>query len=199
MFYELLVGLTGAASFLFILWRRLKEDYASSIIFTGGFLVLSGLAIAWGVSRIFMPRWWFWLDVLAISLALGFAIFRFKMKTFEVLDAAVSAAFPWLILAFLFDSVRMKNIYSLGGFFVILAIYLLYHFLNASYKRFSWYRSGRVGFSGLAAIAILLSLRSLTSLFFVDMLSFVGRQDAIISGSIAFLAFLGIFHLSRQT
>ncbi len=196
--YKLAINMVLALVFLFILWRRLKEDYSQGIVFSTGFLILSGVALGSLISAIFFREWWFWLSLLGIVLGGGFAIFKFKLRGFEVFDATVVAILPWLLVVFLSDSVEAKSIYSLGGFFVILAVYLLYHFLNTSYKKFSWYRSGRVGFSGLATVAILFLLRGLTGLFLVDMLSFVGKIDSIISGVLAFLAFLGIFHLARQ-
>ncbi len=198
MFWEILINLCGSVVFLFILWHRLKEDYSHKIILDTGFLVIVGLILSQLISKFFLPAWWFWLAVGVGSLALGFSIYRNKLKLFETIDAAVSGIFPWLLLVFLYSSVSTKNIYTLGGFFVILAIYLLYHFLNSQYKKFSWYHSGKVGFSGLTTIGTFFLFRTFAGTLLTDMLSFVGKEDMFISGLLAFLAFLGVFHLSRQ-
>jgi hypothetical protein len=86
----------------------------------------------------------------------------------------------------------------LGGFFILLAIYIFYKYIDARYKRYTWYRSGKVGFSTLTAAAILFLLRALAGLAVGDMLSFIGKGDIILSAVLSFVLFLSIYNLGKQ-
>ena len=150
------------------------------------------------MSALLFPVWWFWLCFLGICVGIAIFIYRFKLKLFEIVDAVVAGLFPWLIFLYLADSAGTKSVFSLGGFFILLAIYLFYRYIDVRYKRFVWYRSGRVGFSALAVLGILFVLRSLAGFANVDMLSFVGKADIYISAIVSFLVFFGMYHLARK-
>lgn len=197
MVFDLFLHVALAIIFLFVLWKNLKEDYLSPAIFSHGFLTIFGIITAYFISHFFLPIWWFWLAALSTVLVSAYSVLVLKFKANEVVDATIAGLYPWIIIIFLIDSVRVKSVYSLGGFFVILAIYLLYHFLNSQYKKFTWY-SGKVGFSGLSTIALFFLFRAISSLFFVDMLSFVGKSEVFLSAGAAFISFLGVFHLARK-
>jgi hypothetical protein len=123
---------------------------------------------------------------------------HYKLKIFETIDAGFASLIPWLGLLFLSHSIVAKNSYSLIAFAIVALTYFLYLFLNANYKKFSWYVSGKVGFSGLMSLGVLFLARGLTSLFWPGVLSFVGSLESAISGVVSIVSFLGVFYLARK-
>ena len=193
----LLLDALGITFYLFILWRRLKEDYSSAVVFSLGFIVLISVAIGQVISYFLLPDYWFWLAIMGVSTGLIFSYYRYKFRIYETLDAFTESVFPWLLLIFLFDSVHNKSVSSLGGVFVILSLTIFYYFINSQYKKFTWYKSGKVGISGLLSLAIFFLLRGISGFFVSDMLTFAGRFDLILSLALSFFCFLGVYHLSR--
>src|SRR5260221_2576623 len=91
----LLIGILG---FLFLFWRRLKEDYPSDQIFSFGFIVIgflllgffSGLAIYNIPHTIFFSPHglWFWLAFLCGSIGFIVSFLKLRLRFFETLEAA---------------------------------------------------------------------------------------------------------------
>lgn len=198
MIESILVSFLGALFFLFLFWKRLKEDYLSKDIFSAAFYILAGITLSLLISRNFLPRWWFWLVFLGVILGGTWAIVKFKLRVFETIEALVFSLLPWLSLIFLLDSVKNANTLSLIGFLVILIFLLSFVAIDSRYKRFTWYKSGRVGFSGLTILGTFFLLRTFIAGSFTGVLSFAGRIDAVLSGVVAFFSFLMIFNISRQ-
>lgn len=192
------VNLVGLILFLFTFYRRMKEDYASDIIFTTSFYILLGLGVGYIVSRFFLSTWWFWLEFLGISLGLAVGTVRYKLRFFETFESSFSSLTPWLSLVFLGDSVSNSSLTSFLAFVATLGILTLFYYLESSYKNFVWYTSGKSGFSGMMTFATFFLIRGAIAYFFPFVLSFVGRIDALISGIVAFVAFYGIYNLSRS-
>jgi hypothetical protein len=199
MFSKFLVGFFGLFIFLFLFWKRLKEDYASSIIFTSAFYMILGVFAGSIISDRFFPAWWFWADFLGIILFLFLGIFRFKLRVFETLEAAVISFLPWLSFVFLEDSIKKTSTQSLFGFLGILFLISIFFLLDKSYKRFTWYKSGRVGFSGMTTLGTFFLTRALVASFVPNMLSLVGKFESILSAMLAFFAYLMVFNLARET
>lgn len=181
-----------------MLWRRLREDYSSNVLFTSGFLVIFGITLGILLSLRFSPLWWFWLGSVGAVIGFFVGYLRFKFRIFEVLEAQFVSILPWLILVFLYDAILKSNLISLLFSVLILAIIALFYWLDANYKNFLWYKSGRVGFSGLMSLGIFFLARATIATFLGNMLSFVGTIEVIISGISAFITFLLLFNLSRQ-
>lgn len=194
----ILVSFLGVLFFLFLFWKRLKEDYISKDIFSAAFYILAGITIFWLVSKDFLPRWWFWLAFLGVVLGGTLAVVKFKLRVFEVLEALVFGLLPWLSLIFLLDAVINANTLSLIGFLVILIFILSFVAIDSRYKRFTWYKSGRVGFSGLIILGSFFLLRTFIAGSFTDVLSFAGQLDSVLSGTVAFISFLMILNIARQ-
>jgi len=199
----------GLLPFLFFFWRRLKEDYTSGQIFTAGFYIIFSvfffiLAFTLGIPRviaaspIYSPSGlWFWGAVLGLMIGLGLSIWKLNLKFFETLEAGILGSFFWLAVIFLINSVRDSSVVSLTAFGVSAALILLFFFLDGRYKKFTWYRSGKIGFSGLAVAGTFFFVRAAVALFFPFVLSFVGKLDALISGSISFILFLLLYNLAE--
>jgi hypothetical protein len=198
MLIYILVGLVGVFIYLFIFWKKLKEDYVPNQIFTTGMLsILFGL-LAYFISIRILPMWWFWLAFIGFSAGITLGIIRYHMRGYETAEAAGVAVLPWLFLIFITDSIVNQSLYSfLYAMTVVIAV-VVYVILNSKYKEFSWYASGRVGFAGLTAIGIFFLLRGVIAFIFPDMISFVGKIDALISGMVAFVVFLSVYNLARE-
>ena len=198
MLGSLVTTLAGIILFLFLFWRRLKEDYPSSQIFTTAFYVLAGILLAWGLSLKVSRESWFWLELVGIILGLGIGLLRYKFRFFEVLEALALGLLPWLGLFFLKDSIENSSLASFLSFFAVTCLITLFAFLDSHYKNFNWYRSGRIGFSGLTTLGTLFLLRAAFASFFPFVISFV-KYEAILSGIAAFVFFLATFNLARST
>lgn len=198
MIIQIILAFLGSFFFLFVLWKRLKEDYFDNQIFTTGFYIL-GLAFVFRIlSYYFLPGHWFWFIFIGILLGVGIARYRFNLRFFEVLEATVVSLFAPLIMFLLYDGVLSKRASSFFAISVIALFIGLYYLFSAHYKRFTWYKSGRVGFSGLAILGLFFLTRALVALRFENMVSFA-QYDWLISGSTAFLTFLTLINLSLKT
>ena len=160
--------------------------------------MLAALTIARLFTTYFLTAWWFWLSLLSVLVALFLAIKRYRLRVFETLEAQVISLLPWLSLLFLADSIINSNIHSLVGFILITLLIILFFIFDKHYKRFTWYKSGRVGFSGLTILGLFFLIRALVALKFDNVLSFSGKNEVYFSAVLAFSSFLILFNLSRQ-
>jgi hypothetical protein len=202
IFADLLVLIFGCLVFLFFFWRRLKEDYSSSLIFSSGLTIIVAVLIGVGLSKIFsglvrpgkvfVPReLWFWGGYLGFLAGFGLALRRFKIKSVETFEAGV------LGLLFLLLLVYIKSL-SLVFVLATVAVLLIFRFFESKYRRFGWYKSGRVGFSGLAAAGIFFLARMIISVSVPGATSVVGKVDLVLSGVSAFLLFFSLYNLSES-
>lgn len=197
MLAKIVFNLLGVLVFLFVFWKKLREDYTTGQIFTTGLYIIVGISLAVIISTKFLESWWFWLSFIGVALGLVLGVLKFKLRFFETFEAGVAATLPWLGIVFLLDSIEKSNLASFIGFIVIILLIALFYFLDAHYKKFTWYKSGRVGFTGLTTLGLLLLLRAAVAPIIPDVLSFSGKHEAIISGILAFVSFLLVFNLAR--
>src|SRR5688572_29660961 len=101
MIANILTNLIGVLVFLFIFWKKLREDYTSETIFSLAALIFAGMIISSIVSFNFFPEWFFWSGVVGILLGFFIGIFRFKTRGYEVFDAIVILILPWISFIFL--------------------------------------------------------------------------------------------------
>jgi hypothetical protein len=198
MLSGILTSLLGIVLFLFLFWKRLKEDYLGSQIFSTAFYVLVGILAGFILSRRFFPLAWFWAEIVGIALGFSLGVLRYKLRLFEVLEALGMSLLPWLGIYFLKDSIESTSLVSFLAFFGVTCLITLYAFLDSHYKNFTWYSSGKAGFSGLATLGAFFLLRAAFASFFPFVLSFVDKYEAILSGVAAFIFFLATFNLARQ-
>lgn len=199
MILSIIFGLFTSVIFLFVFWRRLKEDYIQDQIFSTGFYILFGIILGIIVAVNFKPSWWFWSSLAGALLGLSLGVEKYKLRMFEALEASINGALILYASYFLFDFVRSLNILALYGHLGMLVLIGLYEFLNIHYKNFSWYASGRVGFSGLTVIGLFFILRAIVATFIPDTPSLIGNSDVILSGIFAFISFISVYNLSRNT
>ncbi len=197
----------GILGFLFLIWRRLREDYTSNKIFSFGF-VLSGCLFVGFIlglflqSKILYPAvfnpsgLWFWFSFVFISLGFVYSFYVIKFQFFETLEAVGLAFLFWLFVVFLINSIIFVDLKLLMFSIFVGVLIAFFYFVDTRYKSFLWYKSGRVGFSGLIIFAIFFLARSVVALINPNMLSFIGRFDAIISAIASFAFFVTLYNLS---
>jgi len=169
------------------------------MIFSVSFYVIVGMALGIALGSVLgFPRFWFWLAVLGAWLACLAGWRRFKMRFFELFEALSLGLFYWLALVYLGNAVVGASLTSLFGFVAVGLIIFFFYFIEDRYKRFAWYKSGKLGFAGLVSLGVFFFIRAVVALFRPNMLFFSGSSDSIISSLLAFLLFLTLFNLSRQ-
>jgi len=182
-------SILGFLLFLFFYWRRLKEDYISGKVFSSGFYIAIGVLLGIAGLNFFTSGLWFWGGLLGFGLGLFLSLWRFKLRFFETLEAAGVGMLFWLGVIFALDAFANSSLSSLYACLVIGGLIFLFFFLEARYKDFSWYKSGKVGFSGLTSLGFFFLIRAFVAFFFPFVLSFVGKIDVILSAIIAFALF----------
>lgn len=200
----------GFLPFLFIFWKRLREDYSSSQIFESGLIIILSMTISmllfhFGLSRIiptstiFLPEGlWFWGGVVGSLIGLIVSILRLNLRFFETFESAFVGLLIWISIVFLTNSIKDSSLFSLVAGIVCLILVFLFFFLSGRYRKFTWYRSGKIGFTGLAVSGIFFFTRAITALIFPSMMSFVGRIDALLSALVSFILFLLLYNLAEK-
>lgn len=194
---QIVFSVCGVGMFLFTFWKRLREDYNESFIFNSSFYVLFGIVISVLASLYFFEKWWFWFGLFGAVLGTLVAILRFKLRVLETLESSVLGGLNLLILVFFYDFVVNLKILSGVASLVILMLIALFIYLDKHYKDFSWYKSGRIGFSGLTILGLFFLIRAAVALVFKDMVSFVSEYEVALSAAVSFISFLAVFNLSR--
>lgn len=198
MFVLIIFNLLAVLTFLFLFWCKLREDYTSSQIFTTAIYVLVGIGLGVLLSLSISRNWSFWFSLVGICLGFGLGVWRYKFRFYETLDALIFSLLPWLGMIFLSDSIVNFKLASLIASIITFATIGLYYYLDTHYKNFTWYRSGKVGFAGLATGGVFFLLRAALAVPFAFVISFSGKFEALISAIVAFIFFLLVFNLSRQ-
>ena len=198
MLVNILVSIFGILIFLFLFWKRLKEDYSAEIIFKVCFYILVGTGAGWALSIILFPVWFFWLAFTGGVLGFAIAFFLLKVKFYETLEAFIIGFLPWLSLIFLQNSVETSSLSSFLGFLAILILTFVSYYFDTHYKKFNWYRSGRIGFAGLATAGLFFLTRLILAIFKVPVLSFVGIDEIVISGILMIVSFVLLFNLGKS-
>ena len=189
--------MTGFLISLFVFWRKLKDDYSSQIIFSLAFFILFGTLLGYVISLWQLKIWFFWLELMGAFVGLTLGVLKFKTRFYEILEAMVVSMLPVLAIFFLNDSVSNSSLVSFIAFTTILFLIFVYYLLDVHYKEFSWYKSGKIGFSGLAVLGLLFLIRAGVAIFYTGVLSFVGKSEVFVSGALAFGSFLAIFNLGN--
>lgn len=188
----------GSLLFLFVFWKRLKEDYSSEIIFQSSLFILTGLFIGFILSKTFIPEWFFWLSFLGSLTGMALSIFKFRLRFYETSEALFLSSIPFVSLMFFVDSVTNSSLNSFLAFAGTLVLIFLAFWFDTNYKNYSWYKSGRVGFAGFAISSIFFTTRMIIAISGIGVLSFVGKLEVFASGIVAFTLLLLLFYLGRK-
>lgn len=133
----------------FILWRRLRDDYDGERLLT---LWLWLVVAAWVGSGVW--AWWNpglrqpYLAVVVPTLVLWWWSRRNKWSFWELLDAWAPVSLAVVVLAAVGwgPAGSWVALAAVGGVFLAAIV-------RRWYRRWRWYRSGKVGVEGMAALA----------------------------------------------
>lgn len=186
---------------MFIAWRALREDYISKLIFNCLFIIFLftyftafvtyELTHNLSKTAISDPRnLWFWGGFLGFMIALVYASKKFRIKLNELFNGIVAS---WAVI--LMISLIPVNIYY--ALFMLLLL-LIYNYLETHYRKFRWYRSGKIGFSGLFLFCLFFSFRAIVAIPFTDIIASVGKVDFIPSGIVAFLSAFSLYNMGKK-
>lgn len=199
-----------ACLFLFMFWRRLKEDYSPKLIFDSGFTFLVstsvGFLLSFAASKyiqasfLFRPsQVWFWGGFIGSIVGLKIINSRFKLKLTETFEASTLGVISCLIVLYFINFLVTKSPPVLIILLFVIFLMALFYFLEGRYRRFAWYKSGRVGFSGLTISGLYFFLRVVLSIFAPQTFSLVGKVDLLPSAVVAFLLFFSLYNLSEAS
>jgi len=206
---SLLYFFTALIVFLFIYWRRLNQDYEQNQIFSSGLIIIISLLLGASTANfIIIPSTTgipanpsgivFWSGVSGLVFGFLISIQRFKLKLFEAFESVSIASLYLLLIIFLADALKNSSWSSLVASAIFVALISIFYFLESRYKKFTWYRSGKIGFSGLTSLGIMFLLRGILAIPFPFVLSFLGKVEGLVSSVTAFVLFLALFNLARQ-
>ncbi len=187
----------GAFIFLFAFWRRLKEDYFESHIFTSGFYILGVGTLMILIANFLAKDYWFWFAFIGILLGTLLGTIRFRLRFFEILEGTLVGVFVPVIFILLYDGISQKRPSSFFAIAVWGVFIGLYFFFSMHYKKFTWYKSGKVGFAGLSVLGLIFLCRALVAIWIPSMVSFVSI-DWILSSIVSFVCFLALINLTLQ-
>ena len=199
MIVLIITNFIGVMLFLFLFWKRLREDYVDQVVFSTAFFMLIGMLTGIIVSSYFYPTMWFWAVLLGVTLGLVIGILKNKLRSLEVIEAAVFSLLPWLGISYFTSFLLTQKIIALVWGVLVLILIGLFIWLDRNYKRFSWYKSGRIGFTGLTVLGIFFLIKAVIAIFVPDMLSFIGQYEIYISAILAFTCFFIVYNLARKT
>jgi hypothetical protein len=198
MIVNVLVAVFGILIFLFVFWKRLKDDFSSEIIFRTSAAILIGIGLGWLISYIFIPMYFFWTSTFFALLTMFLMIMKYKLRFYETLEALIMASMPWLAIIFLEDSITTSSLTSFLAFTTILVMIFLSYWFDVNYKNFTWYKSGKIGFAGLSIAFIFFLIRSVLAIMGITMLSFVVKFEFIISGVITLISLILLISLGKK-
>lgn len=188
----------GVLLYLFFFWKRLKDDYPQNHIFTTAFCGLILVSCGYSFSKYFIGQYVFWFSFLGAVFGYSISVLKYKMKIYEVLEAAVLALISLYAFILVAELIVTKDVLYLFSFVVMVLLVILFHLFDKVYKGLSWYKSGRIGFSGLMISGIFFTIYTLVAVTLSGVISFVGSNDALVSALLALLSFLLVFSLARK-
>lgn len=146
---------------LFIVWKKLREDYPDNEIFLLSLGIIAGAAAGYfgaTLAHLVVGDLRFWGAVFG-GFSAGIALTRkLSMRGFEVLEAFVPASavyllfvwvtrVPWLSFGRTPEFLRI-----LAGLGIVVLSLLVYLYFSKSYRRFLWYPSGKLGLASLVSL-----------------------------------------------
>lgn len=160
-------GALAIFTFAFILWRKLKEDYPSETIFKFTLSILAGVGLGAWVASLWLPHFVFWASfsggLIGGSLYLG----KLNLRFFEIIDGLALATSWFLLILYIGQVAKILpglNYFILTKTLLVFLIILLYGYFLKSYRKFSWYPSGKVGFAGLLTLLLFFLSRAVLAL-----------------------------------
>lgn len=193
----LIANVLGIFLFLYVYWKKLKEDYLSEKIFNFAFILIAVTFFAYFISTKFLIGYWFWVVFLAQLITILIAT-KFKFDFFENFEGYILSILPWLSLFYLTDSVQKSSLSSFLLFWISLTLIFVYLLIQNFYRKFTWYKSGKIGFVSLSVVLLFFACRILMSAFFGQLISFATQYEIILSATVISISFLILFIRGRS-
>jgi len=198
----------GVLSFLFLFWRRLREDYSGSLIFSAGFGIIASILAGYLLSFIFSnllsesyffnPHGlWYWGGFMGFLAGVKIMQAKMNLKVIETFEAATMGTSVWTFLIYVFGFLTTKNPSSAALSVGVLLLFSFFYFLEGKYRSLSWYKSGKIGFSGVTVLGLFFVLRMVITLSFDNGFSTIGRVDLVLSAVVVFLLAFSLYNLSE--
>ncbi len=194
----LIANIFGLTIYLFLMWKTLKDDYLYEKIFNLSFGILFSVVLGYAILNFVPVDYWFWVILIVSASTLVFLTARLRMKSFETLEAYSISFLPWLSLYFMNNAILYSKLTSFIAFWFVLFCIFLYFFLKSHYRSYSWYKSGRVGFSGVAVLLFLFLTRFISSFFNIDIISYAPKYEIFLNGSSSLLLVLLMYNLFKE-
>lgn len=194
----ILLSILFSVIFSYIFWKRLKDDYVPEHIFTTEVYVGIGILLAI-VIRHFYPKYWVESAFILAALFCLIGIRRFKMRWNEVLDGLIIALLPGANFYYLVDSVSTRSIESVVMWGTTLLLFFAYFLIDKRYKSFSFYPSGKIGFSGFFVLGVFSIVGLIVAIIGTDMITFNTSLESLFSGISAIVSIVIIVLLSRKS
>jgi hypothetical protein len=183
--------------FQYFFWKKLKDDYSQYQIFTSGFYSLFGIAAGFIISHLYFPAYWFWCSLIGSISGLLIGRYRLRMKFFETLEAWIIGSLSIFLIYNIYDITGEPSLDRVIGMIAVILLIVLFFYINKRYKKYVWYRSGKVGFSGLLVAGLYFVFRASFSVF-SGIMNKSAIPDAIASSIVAFVSFLTLYNLAKK-
>lgn len=195
---NILISLPLFLTALFILWKKLRDDYIGSQIFGLGFGIYFFLIAGLLLFHYFKILYFEWIVIAAPLGVVFYYVYRVKMRLNELVNALAPSLYMGSIYYYLMIVILKNNYFSLFGIVLSVLFIIIYFLLEKNYKKFQWYKSGKVGFSGLFVAGAYFFVNSALAVLVPDMVFFSGKINAIISLLLGLTAVLALVRLSKK-
>ncbi len=183
---------------IFTFWKFLEDDYPDELIFTVIFTTIIFSGAGFIINLFFKTQFVFWISGFFLIFGFLFSYLRNKFPIYEFFEGLVRAAFFFFEVMLVYFMATKQSIVGLGVLVINSIVIFIYFLLSKNYKKFTWYKSGKIGFAGITAAGIFFVVRGIVAFFALDFVSFAGRIEPLLAGSVSFIFFLILYNLSRQ-
>ena len=183
---------------LFILWKKLRDDYIASQIFSLGFGIYFSLVAGFLLFHFFKFSYSEWFIVAAPVVVVLYLSNRGRMRLNELVNALAPLLYVSNIYYYLMLVILKNNYFALIGIFLSILFIIFYFLLEKNYKKLQWYKSGKIGFSGLFVLSVYFFMNSALAILIPDMVFFSGKINAIISMLLGLIFAFALTRLSKK-
>lgn len=174
----------------------MREDYDINKLFSYGLATFFAMIIGVGVG-IWAGNYWFWLAMIAYAVMAIILIRKFHFRPIEIIEGS-TPGFLFINLLLLLHGLSRGGTATVVLFLFTVFLLILFFILKANYKRFTWYKSGRLGFASLITLGLLFLARAITSVTAPQVISHVGVLEFIPSAIISFFSFFTVYNLNND-
>lgn len=178
--------------YLFVFWRKLKEDYYQESLFSLGLAQYVLLAVLYFVSFSTGLIEFFYLEIVFILLGYFLISYWFKRDSANKLEITEGMLLAFWLVDLLW-SVFQLLFWAVGLSLFSLLVFLV---INKNYRRFNWYKSGRVGIAGITALGLRALIKGVLVLMFPAL--FPHRFAPLVFGLFAFVSFVLVYKLANK-